>query len=116
MTINPILRGLIGGTFAPPSPQKALNKRKHPRYARAAHDRFGLAAQAATAAIAGAGARVRAFQFQGSSSSTLLIGWSGSLASTSASQARGSTSLSLQVVISEYTAAARRPPSSDATS
>ena len=34
-------------------------------------------------------------------------------ASTSASQARGSTSLSLAVTISEYIAAARSPPRSD---
>ena len=41
-----------------------------------------------------------AFQFQGSSSSRRLAGWSGRRASTSASQACGSTSLSLAVSIS----------------
>ena len=41
-----------------------------------------------------------AFQFQGSSSSRRLAGWSGRRARTSASQACGSTSLSLAVSIS----------------
>src|ERR1051325_2564572 len=54
-----------------------------------------------------------AFQLQGSSASIREAGCSGNRASTSASQARGSTLLSLQVSISVYIAAARRPPASD---
>jgi hypothetical protein len=48
-------------------------------------------------------------QFQGRSSSIRRAGWAGSRASTSASQARGSTALSLAVSVSVYSAAARRP-------
>src|ERR1700681_216046 len=58
-------------------------------------------------------ARRVAFQFHGSSSAMRLAGWSGSRASTSASQACGSTLLNLQVSISEYAAAARCPPASE---
>ena len=49
-------------------------------------------------------------QFQGSSSCRREAGWSAIRASTSASQACGSTSFSLAVSISEYIAAARSPP------
>src|SRR5208337_5196886 len=59
------------------------------------------AGYAATAVVTRAAASWRAFQAQGKSSPTRWAGWSGSLARTSASQARGSTSLSLHVAISE---------------
>src|SRR4051794_9258796 len=51
-------------------------------------------------------------QFQGSSSCRREAGWSAIWARTSASQARGSTSFSLAVMMSEYIAAARSPPRS----
>lgn len=56
---------------------------------------------AATAVGALTATSMRAFQAQGINSSILAMGWSGKVASTLASQARGSTSLSLQVVTSE---------------
>jgi hypothetical protein len=52
---------------------------------------------AATAVGALTATSMRAFQAQGINSSILVTGWSGKVASTLASQARGSTSLSLQV-------------------
>jgi hypothetical protein len=55
----------------------------------------------ATAVGTCAAASLRAFQAQGIISPTRWAGWSGSLARTSASHARGSMSLSLHVVISE---------------
>src|SRR3954468_12802058 len=51
-------------------------------------------------------------QFQGSSSCSREAGWLAMRASTSASQARGSTPFSLAVMMSEYMAAARSPPRS----
>jgi hypothetical protein len=52
------------GVYWHPVGAEDADLRKHPRYARAANDRLGLAAQAATAAIAGAGARARTIPWQ----------------------------------------------------
>jgi hypothetical protein len=61
------------------------------------------AGYAATAVVTRAAASWRAFQAQGIISPTRWAGWSGSLARTSASQARGSTSLSLHVYAARRT-------------
>ena len=82
----------------------ALVMRTPPRSARGLGLRWRRRADAGYAAAAvaiDAAASWRAFRAQGKSSPTRWAGWSGSLARTSASQARGSTSLSLQVAISE---------------